>query len=107
MRLFQQGNMAAQNYLSGGAPQYQNAILGMPVDYGKMQPTKFTLPDASKYQMQLPSFGQLPIPGQGQSWGSPQGQPAQNQPAQAQGVPNQNGAPDYATLLNMALRGFN
>jgi hypothetical protein len=70
MRLFQQGNVAAQKYWSQGAPQYQNAILGMPVDYGFMKPTSLALPDSSIYKQQLPDFGQMPIPGKGQSWGA-------------------------------------
>lgn len=35
---FQQGNIGAQQAVLTGAQQYQNAIMGLPVDYGAMQP---------------------------------------------------------------------
>jgi hypothetical protein len=44
--VFQAGNVAAQNQLLAGMPQYQNAILGAPVDYSQFQAT----------QLQQPSF---------------------------------------------------
>lgn len=34
----EQGSMGAQQALLSGLPQYQNAILGMPVDYSQLQP---------------------------------------------------------------------
>jgi hypothetical protein len=36
--VFQQGNMGAQQALMSGQQQFQNAIMGLPVDYGFMQP---------------------------------------------------------------------
>ena len=57
MGMFQGGNVAAQQYLLSGMPQYENALMGRAVDYSGMQPYRATLPDASSYQMQLPQFG--------------------------------------------------
>lgn len=34
---FQQGNLAAQNYLLGGMPMYEAALRGRPIDYGAQQ----------------------------------------------------------------------
>jgi hypothetical protein len=50
MQAFQQGNMGAQNALLAGAPQFQNAILGGPVDYSQMQAQKLNMPQMN-YQM--------------------------------------------------------
>ena len=71
MGLFQDGNVSAQMQLLAGLPQYQNAILGMPVNNQAMQPTRLSMPDPSAYQQRLPDFGMAPAPAQGQSWGSP------------------------------------
>jgi hypothetical protein len=82
MGMFQDGNVSAQMQLLAGLPQYQNAILGMPVNNQALQPTRLNMPDASSYQQQLPSFGMAQAPAQGQSWGN--GQPAMQQPSQQQ-----------------------
>jgi hypothetical protein len=50
MQAFQQGNMGAQNALLAGAPQFQNAILGGPVDYSQMQAQQLNMPQMN-YQM--------------------------------------------------------
>ena len=42
---FQSGNVAAQNQLLAGMPQFQNAILGGPVDYSQFQATQLQQPD--------------------------------------------------------------
>jgi hypothetical protein len=52
---FQQGNMGAQQALLGGMPQFQNAIMGLPVDYGAMQPRAVQY-DPSFAQQQVPQF---------------------------------------------------
>ena len=51
---FQAGNVAAQNQLLAGMPQYQNAILGAPVDYSQFQATQLQQPnfDFSNQQLQ-------------------------------------------------------
>lgn len=76
MGMFQDGNVSAQMQLLAGLPQYQNAILGMPVDNSALQPTRLAMPDASAYQQRLPDFGNMQQPAQGQSWGQ---QPQQSQ----------------------------
>jgi hypothetical protein len=53
---FQQGNIAAQQQLLAGLPQFQNAILGGQVDYSQLQPTQLQTPDLSFFQQQLPQF---------------------------------------------------
>lgn len=50
LQAFQQGNMGAQNALLSGAPQFQNAILGGPVDYSQMQAQQLNMPNIN-YQM--------------------------------------------------------
>lgn len=50
----QQGNIAAQNYLIGGMPAFQNALMGMPVNYGQFQPTQM------QFQIPRAQFPQLP-----------------------------------------------
>lgn len=58
---FQQGNVQAQQALLAGLPQIQNALLGMPVDMGALQPQQVNY-DASFLQQQLPQLlsGQVP-----------------------------------------------
>lgn len=51
---FQQGNVAAQQQLLAGLPQFQNAILGGNIDFGQLQPSTVPLPDLSFFQQQLP-----------------------------------------------------
>lgn len=90
--MFQDGNVSAQMQLLAGLPQYQNAILGMPVDNSALQPTRLAMPDASAYQQRLPDFGNMQQPAPGQPWGASQGAAvspsfAQNNPQQpVQGV---------------------
>ncbi|MCP4323351.1 MAG: hypothetical protein GY787_16185 [Alteromonadales bacterium] len=52
--LFQGGNVAAQQQILAGLPQFQNAILGGQVDFSQMQPTQLQMPDLSFLQQQLP-----------------------------------------------------
>jgi len=51
--VFQAGNVAAQNQLLAGMPQYQNAILGAPVDYSKFQATQLQQPNFDFANQQL------------------------------------------------------
>lgn len=82
--MFQGGNVAAQNLYLQGMPQYQNAILGMPVNNQALQPYQQTLPDPSSYRTQLPDFGSLgtatPPPTGATQWTQPP--PQQQQPQQ-------------------------
>ena len=48
--IFQQGNVAAQQQIAAGMPQFQNAILGGQVDYNQFQPTQLQQPDFSFMQ---------------------------------------------------------
>lgn len=48
---YQQGNLQAQQQISGALPQYYNALMGFPVDYGAFQPQTFQ-PDLSIIQQQ-------------------------------------------------------
>jgi len=50
--VFQQGNVAAQQQIAQGLPQFQNAILGRPVDFGQFQPTTLQQPDFGFLQNQ-------------------------------------------------------
>ncbi len=58
-RLFQQGNVGAQQQLLSGVPSYQSAIMGTPYQYN-MQPMALQQSPASMFQVQLPQFGSLP-----------------------------------------------
>lgn len=55
MGLYQQGNVGAQNTLINGMGQFQNAILGLPVDNSSFQPQQLSY-DTSWMQQQLPDF---------------------------------------------------
>lgn len=57
---FQGGNVAAQQALLAGFPQFQNAILGGQVDLSGLQPFQPQLPDFSFSQQQLPQLQNLP-----------------------------------------------
>jgi len=57
MGMYQNGNVAAQQQLLAGLPQYQNAILGMPVNNNALQPYVGAMPSPESYRTQLPSFG--------------------------------------------------
>ena len=50
--IFQQGNVAAQQQVAAGMPQFQNAILGGQVDYNQFQPAKLQQPDFGFMQNQ-------------------------------------------------------
>lgn len=50
--VFQQGNVAAQQQIANALPQFQNAILGSPVDFSQFQPTQLQQPDFSFLQNQ-------------------------------------------------------
>ena len=50
--VFQQGNVAAQQQIAQGLPQFQNAILGRAIDFGQFQPTTLQQPDFSFLQNQ-------------------------------------------------------
>ena len=99
--MFQQGNVAAQNQLLAGMPQYQNAILGAPVDYSKFQTTQLQQPNFDYLNQQLsyldpyaptPQPEALPVIGGNQS---------------AQVPTKQNvGALDYSRLLGGSGNGF-
>ncbi len=54
--VFQQGNVAAQQQLLAGLPQFRNAILGGNVDFSQLQPTQLQTPDLGFFQQQLPQF---------------------------------------------------
>lgn len=53
LQAFQGGNVAAQEQLISGLPQFQNAILGGNVDFSQFQPTQLQQPDLSFFQQQL------------------------------------------------------
>lgn len=57
--VFQQGNLVAQQSVARGLPQFQNAILGQPVDFNQFQPQQIQAPDLSFLQQQLPQLAQL------------------------------------------------
>ena len=65
---FQAGNVAAQNQLLSGMPQFQNAILGAPVDYNQFQATQLEQPNFDFANQQL-------------QYTDPYAQPAQQQQA--------------------------
>ena len=100
MGMFQDGNVSAQMQLLAGLPQFQNAILGMPVNNQALQPTRLSMPDASAYQQRLPDFGMQQAPQAGQSWGTPQPQ----QPMQPMQQPQQMGGIN-PQMLAMLLGG--
>jgi hypothetical protein len=55
-QIFQDGNIAAQNQLLAGIPQFQNAILGNPVDNSQFQATQLQQPNFDFANQQLQSF---------------------------------------------------
>lgn len=71
MRVFQQGNVGAQLNMAAAMPQFQNAILGLPVNNSAIQGYQIQ-PDTSMFQTQLPNFGPTPV--------QQQPQPQQPQP---------------------------
>lgn len=55
--VMQQGNVAAQQQLLAGLPQFQNATLGNQVDFSQLQPTVLDMPDFSAISnVTLPDF---------------------------------------------------
>ena len=52
---FQQGNTGAQQTLINSMPQYENAIMGRPVDYDKFRSQRIAI-DPSYMQQELPPF---------------------------------------------------
>ena len=60
--LSQDANVAAQEQYLNAMPQYQNAILGMPVNNNAMTAYKSELPDPAAYKQQLPDFGSPSVP---------------------------------------------
>lgn len=52
---FQQGNVNAQSQIARGMPQFQNALMGIPVDYGAFQPIRQQV-DTGWMQPQMPQF---------------------------------------------------
>jgi hypothetical protein len=59
MQTFQQGNVAAQNYLLGGMPAFQASIMGGPMNYGQQfRPQPFI--------GQMPQMPNVPFPTQNQ-----------------------------------------
>jgi hypothetical protein len=111
--VFQAGNVAAQNQLLAGMPQFQNAILGAPVDYSQFQATQLQQPNMNFANQQLQSIDPFAAPAQQQ-----QGQfssnsqigpyPAGNDPRYLSGQPiNSNQPTDRAFNYNDLLtRGF-
>jgi hypothetical protein len=53
--VFQQGNVGAQSALLAGLPQFNNAILGLPLDLSTLQPQTIGF-DTSFAQQQLPQI---------------------------------------------------
>tara|TARA_R110000851_G_scaffold116818_1_gene243242 strand:+ start:445 stop:1035 length:591 start_codon:yes stop_codon:yes gene_type:complete len=64
---FQNGNVAAQNQLLAGMPQFQNAILGGPVDNSQFQATRLQQPNFNFANQQLQSFDPFAVPQQSQA----------------------------------------
>ena len=65
--VFQQGNLAAQQQIAQGLPQFQNAILGNQVDFSQFQPVQLQQPDFSflqnqQFQTQNPFAAPTPDP---------------------------------------------
>ena len=63
--VFQQGNVGAQQAILAGLPQAQNAILGLPVDFGAFQPQRLDV-NTQFAQQQLPQFQQPQLAPAGQ-----------------------------------------
>ena len=62
--VFQAGNVAAQQQLLSGLPQFQQAILGGPIDFSALQPTQLQQPDFGIFaQVAAPPPQPEPTPG--------------------------------------------
>jgi hypothetical protein len=75
----QQGNMAAQAYLLGGLPAFQQAILGQGVNFGQFArntPMTQIQYDPSMFQRQVYQPNMNPLGGMPQPMGQPMGQQA-------------------------------
>ncbi len=70
MGMFQEGNVAAQQQLLAGLPQYQNAVLGMPVNNQALSPYSGAMPSSDMYTQQLPNFNMQAAPAADQVWGA-------------------------------------
>ena len=71
---FQGGNVAAQNQLISGLPQFQNAILGNQVDFSQFQPFQAPTQDLGFLQQQTPEFtNPFAVPEQPVTVSQPQG----------------------------------
>ncbi len=55
---FQQGNIGAQQAISSTLPQIQNAILGLPVDFGQFQPQQLNVDTSFLQGLQAPQIQQ-------------------------------------------------
>jgi hypothetical protein len=98
---FQAGNVAAQNQLLAGMPQFQNAILGAPVDYSQFQATQLQQPNFDFANQQLQYTDPYAPPPQLQ--GAPNTPPNIPQmPANTAGSPTERNF-NYNDLL---IRGF-
>jgi hypothetical protein len=101
--VFQAGNVAAQNQLLAGMPQFQNAILGAPVDYSQFQATQLQQPDMNFANQQLQSIDPF-APQQPQYFGA--NRAPNNQQAPGNTSPNTNsaqqssGPSSYNNLIN-------
>ncbi len=104
--VFTQGNVGAQQAITQGLQQQQNALLGNQIDYSQMQPFQVQQPDLSFFQQQLPEainpFAQPTNQSMGMGGVLPQGQfegPIQTQnPYTSQGVNKAGGG--FNGLLN-------
>lgn len=56
---FQQGNVGAQQAISSTLPQIQNAILGLPVDFGQFQPQQLNIDTSFLQGLQAPQIQQI------------------------------------------------
>jgi hypothetical protein len=101
--VFQAGNVAAQNQLLAGMPQFQNAILGAPVDYSQFQATQLQQPDMNFANQQLQSIDPF-APQQPQYFGANRAPNSQQAPGNTS--PNTNsaqqssGPSSYNNLIN-------
>lgn len=91
---FQQGNVNAQNAIKAGMPQFQNAIMGLPVNYGVFQPQQvqysdeFTQQKIPEYISLLSILGSNPMGGDGGQASPALDQGRQSAPQQPIAQPN-------------------
>jgi hypothetical protein len=107
---FQDGNVAAQNQLLAGLPQFQNAILGNPVDNSQFQATRLQQPNFDFANQQLQSFNPFaPQPMQQGSNTQLTQFPSSNNPRFLSGQPINSNQPtdrgfNYNDLLTRGIR---